>query len=101
MVAIDHRALGALAALSDLDIAVPDGISVIGFNGLGENAVFYPAAVFYHLSRFAAPGEIGVGHLLNMIHRPGAGSTRYVLKPILAQKECGFYFENQSRIFAR
>lgn len=77
--AIDHRALGALAALSDLDIAVPDGISVIGLNGLGE---------------------IGVRHLLNMIHRPSTASTP-VLKPILAQKECGFYFENRSRIFAR
>jgi len=65
---------------SDLAIGVPDEISVIGFNGLGE---------------------IGVGHLLNITHRRGADSTRYVLKPILAQKEYGFYFENRSRIFAR
>jgi len=61
VVAIDHRALGALAALSDLDIAVPDGISVIGLNGLGENSVFYqlPFSTTYQDSRLREKSASG------------------------------------------
>jgi DNA-binding LacI/PurR family transcriptional regulator len=63
---------------------------------------FYQPPLSTIYQDFAALGEVGVEHLLNMIHRPGTASTRYVSEANSGgQKEYGFYFENQSRIFAR
>ena len=58
-------ALGALSAFRDNGIEVPDEVSVIGFDRLG-NGVF-PAASSTIYQDFAALGEVGVEYLLNMI----------------------------------
>jgi DNA-binding LacI/PurR family transcriptional regulator len=86
VVANDHMALGALSALGDNGIAVPNEISVIGFDGLPETKFYQPPLSTIYQD-FAALGEVGVEYLLNMINLPDAGTMRYVLKPILVPRK--------------
>jgi DNA-binding LacI/PurR family transcriptional regulator len=86
VVANDHMALGVLSALGDNGIAVPNEISVIGFDGLPETKFYQPPLSTIYQD-FAALGEVGVEYLLNMINLPDAGTMRYVLKPILVPRK--------------
>lgn len=86
VVANDHMALGALSALSEYGIAVPDDISVIGFDGLPESQFYQPPLSTVYQD-FAALGSVGLEYLLNMIHRPGSGAGRYFVKPILVSRK--------------
>ncbi len=86
VVANDHMALGALSALGDNGIAVPDEISVIGFDGLPETRFYQPPLSTIYQD-FAALGEVGVEYLLNMINLPDARPMRYLLKPILVSRK--------------
>jgi DNA-binding LacI/PurR family transcriptional regulator len=82
----DHMALGALSALGDHGIAVPNEISVIGYDGLPETKFYQPPLSTIYQD-FAALGEVGVEYLLNMINLPDAGTMRYVVKPILVSRK--------------
>jgi DNA-binding LacI/PurR family transcriptional regulator len=86
VVANDHMALGALSALGDNGIAVPNEISVIGFDGLPETRFYQPPLSTIYQD-FAALGEVGVEYLLNMINLPDARPMRYLLKPILVSRK--------------
>jgi DNA-binding LacI/PurR family transcriptional regulator len=86
IVANDHMALGALSAFSDHGIAVPEEISVIGFDGLPESQFYHPPLSTIYQD-FAALGKVGVEYLLKMINLPGVGATRYILNPILVARK--------------
>ena len=86
VVANDHMALGALSAFKEHGIAVPDQVSVIGFDGLPE-AQFYQPPLSTIYQDFAALGEVGMEYLLNLINRTGAGAKRYLQKPILVARQ--------------
>jgi DNA-binding LacI/PurR family transcriptional regulator len=79
-------ALGALSAFKEHGIAVPDQVSVIGFDGLPE-AQFYQPPLSTIYQDFAALGEVGMEYLLNLINRTGAGAKRYLQKPILVARQ--------------
>jgi DNA-binding LacI/PurR family transcriptional regulator len=82
----DHMALGALSAFSEHGIAVPDEISVIGYDGLPESQFYQPPLSTIYQD-FAALGEVGLEYLLETINHPGALARRYVLKPILIARK--------------
>ena len=86
VVANDHMALGALSAFSANGIAVPDEISVMGYDGLPESQFYQPPLSTIYQD-FAALGEVGFEYLLEMIDRPGAVAKHYVLKPILVVRQ--------------
>ena len=86
VVANDHMALGALSAFHENGIAVPDEISVIGYDGLPESQFYQPPLSTIYQD-FAALGEVGLEYLLEMINRPGGIAKRYLLKPILVPRK--------------
>ena len=63
----DHRALGALSAFHRNGIAVPDEISVIGYDGMPESEFYQPSLTTIYQD-FAALGEMSVEFLLRMIN---------------------------------
>jgi DNA-binding LacI/PurR family transcriptional regulator len=86
VVANDHMALGALSSFHANGIAVPDEISVIGYDGLPESQFYQPPLSTIYQD-FAALGEVGLEYLLEMIDRPGGIAKRYLLKPILIPRK--------------
>ena len=86
VVANDHMALGALSAFHENGIAVPEEISVIGYDGLPKSQIYQPPLSTIYQD-FAAVGEVGLEYLLEMINRPGGIPKRYLLKPILIPRK--------------
>jgi DNA-binding LacI/PurR family transcriptional regulator len=66
-VANDQMALGVLKALDDSGLAVPDDISIVGFDDTPESGLYRPALTTVRMD-FAEVGRRCVHRLLDMIH---------------------------------
>lgn len=82
VVANDQMALGAIAALHELGLSVPDDVSVVGFDDIPESAYYFPALTTIHQD-FAALGEQCVEYLVSLISNPATPVTQRVLYPEL------------------
>ncbi len=74
----DHMAFGGLSTCEKLGIAVPDAIGIVGFNGLGINAVL-PKPLTTVVTPRLLMGSMGARLLLARIH--GAKVERRMVVP--------------------
>mgnify|MGYP001239199056 CR=1 FL=1 len=81
-VANDQMALGAMSALTELGLRVPDDVSVVGFDDIPESAYFMPALTTVHQD-FTALGKQCVEYLVSLINHPDTDVHQRVLYPKL------------------
>jgi DNA-binding LacI/PurR family transcriptional regulator len=82
VVANDQMALGAIAALTELGLQVPEDVSVVGFDDIPESAYFLPSLTTIHQD-FEALGEQSVEYLVSLIKSPRTPLHQRVLHPKL------------------
>ncbi len=74
----DHGALGAMKALHDEGIRIPQDVSVVGFDGLSESAYYHPA-----LTTKKADFEELADAAVTVIHRRLQGETQDAIQIML------------------
>jgi LacI family transcriptional regulator len=82
VVANDQMALGAIAALANAGLCVPDDISVVGFDDIPEAAYFLPALTTVRQD-FSALGKQAVDYLVSLMRNPETAIHQRVLSPEL------------------
>jgi DNA-binding LacI/PurR family transcriptional regulator len=83
-VANDRMALGALRALDELGVRVPEDVSVVGIDDIPEAEYFIPPLTTVHVD-FEEAGRVAARSLITLIERPGTSmptypSSRFVLR---------------------
>jgi DNA-binding LacI/PurR family transcriptional regulator len=78
----DQMALGAIAALNERGLRIPEDISIVGFDDIPESGYFLPALTTVHQD-FAALGEQSVDYLVSLIKNPATPTHQRVLFPEL------------------
>ncbi len=78
----DQMALGAIYALHEYNLRVPDDVSVVGFDDIPEAAFFMPPLTTIRQD-FNQLGDIGVRYLLERIQQPDAPPRQHVIYPKL------------------
>lgn len=81
-VANDSMAMGALTALRERGISVPDDISIVGFDDIPEAAHFVPALTTVRQD-FNLMGKTAIEYLVRLIEDEGAPIQQTVLHPKL------------------
>ena len=86
----DYMAVGALGALHDAGIPVPEEIAVAGFDDIPLARYLIPALTTVHVDLLAL-GRRAVGLLLDRREREGAGATRHevVATSLVVRRSCG------------
>ncbi|AXE39904.1 LacI family DNA-binding transcriptional regulator [Acidipropionibacterium virtanenii] len=74
VVANDQMALGVLRALHEAGLRVPEDVSVVGFDDIGEAASFWPPLTTVH-QNFEDVGRRAVAMLLDEIRGKGTGDA--------------------------
>lgn len=82
----DQMALGAMRALRQRGLRVPDDVSVVGFDDIPEAAFFEPPLTTVRQD-FAALGEQSVDYLIALINAPDTPIRPRVLAPELVVRE--------------
>lgn len=82
VVANDEMALGAMRALHEYGLRIPEDISVIGFDNTPGSAFFEPPLTTVHQD-FVALGTTAAEYLIERIHNPAQALTQRVLEPRL------------------
>jgi LacI family transcriptional regulator len=80
VVANDQMALGAMAALKERGIRIPEDISIVGFDDIPESAYFSPALTTVR-QNFVTLGEQAVEYLVSLIKNPQTPIHQRVLYP--------------------
>jgi len=78
----DQMALGAIHALHEHHLRVPEDISVVGFDDIPEAAYFSPPLTTVRQD-FGVLGKLGVECLIERINNPGLKLAQRVIKPRL------------------
>ena len=78
----DQLALGAVAALEDAGLRVPDQVSVTGFDDMPESRFFRPSLTTVRLD-FERNGELGVRSLLAWIEQGLTDAQHHTIAPEL------------------
>jgi DNA-binding LacI/PurR family transcriptional regulator len=86
VVANDQMALGAIRALRQAGLRVPEDVSVTGFDDIPEAAYFEPPLTTIR-QNFAALGEQSVEYLLALVDKPHTPLHQRVLYPELVARE--------------
>lgn len=86
VVANDQMALGAIRALRDSGLSVPEDVAVVGFDDIPEAAYFEPPLTTIHQD-FAALGEQSVEYLVALINNPNTPTHQRVLYPHLIERQ--------------
>lgn len=63
----DQMALGVTKAMADSGRAIPEEVSIVGFDGVPESAFFRPSLTTVRFD-FAEVGRRAVDHILDLIH---------------------------------
>lgn len=82
VVANDQMALGAIFALTEQGLRVPQDVSVVGFDGIPESAYFAPPLTTIY-QNFDALGEQSVEYLVSLMKNPETPIHQRVLYPEL------------------
>lgn len=82
----DQMALGAIAALTEYGLRVPEDVSVVGFDDIPEAAFFRPPLTtirqdFHHI------GSVVAQYLSEQIVRPSTSHSQLVIAPSLTVRE--------------
>ncbi|MBV4418803.1 LacI family transcriptional regulator [Clostridium tyrobutyricum] len=82
----DEVAMGAINALRDRNIRVPEDVDVIGFGNIYSASVFYPK-----ITTVAQPmydmGSVGMRMLIKLINKQKVENTKYVLNHELIKRD--------------
>lgn len=65
----DHQALGAIKALSEKNIRVPEDLSIVGFDNIAEAKYFAPALTTIHQD-FDELGKLAISRMLVQLKQP-------------------------------
>lgn len=82
VVANDQMALGAIAALNEHGLSIPEDVSVVGFDDIPESGYYLPALTTIRQD-FSALGEQAVDYLVSLIQHPKTPIHQRVLYPEL------------------
>lgn len=82
----DQMALGAIRALRENGLLVPDDISVVGFDDVPEAAYYEPPLTTVQ-QNFAALGDQGVDYLISLIEHPDTPIHQRILYPQFIQRK--------------
>jgi LacI family transcriptional regulator len=82
----DQMALGAIRALREHSLRVPEDVSVVGFDDIPEAAYFEPPLTTVQ-QNFAALGEQSVQYLVDLIDHPETPLHQRVLYPMLIERK--------------
>ena len=82
VVANDPMALGAISALVDSGLQVPEDVSIVGFDDVPESAFYLPALTTVRQD-FIALGEQSIEYLVSLIKNPRTPVHQRVLHPEL------------------
>ena len=82
----DQMALGAIYALHEYNLAVPEDVSVVGFDDIPEAAYFRPPLTTIRQD-FNKLGDAGVRYLLERIKNPDVQLRQHVLYPNLMVRQ--------------
>jgi DNA-binding LacI/PurR family transcriptional regulator len=82
----DQMALGAMRALREHGLRVPEDVSVVGFDDIPEAAYFEPPLTTVR-QNFAALGEQSVQYLVDLIDHPETPLHQRVLYPQLIERQ--------------
>jgi len=82
----DQMALGAIYALHEYNLSVPEDVSVVGFDDIPEAAYFRPPLTTIRQD-FNQLGDTGVRYLLERIKNPDLPLRQYVLYPNLVVRQ--------------
>lgn len=85
VVANDQMALGAMRALRERGLRVPEDVSVVGFDDLPEAAFFEPPLTTVRQD-FAALGRQTVDYLLTLVQHPETPHHQRTLYPQLVER---------------
>jgi DNA-binding LacI/PurR family transcriptional regulator len=75
-------ALGAIAALKELGLNVPQDVSIVGFDDVPEAAYYSPALTTIRQD-FSALGEQSVAYLVSLLENPETEIRQRILYPEL------------------
>lgn len=75
VVANDQMALGAIRALTERGLSIPDDMSVVGFDDIPEAPFFQPPLTTVGLE-FDLQGRLAFRQILDLIEGPGPASSR-------------------------
>jgi len=78
----DQMALGAMRALREVGLRVPEDVSVVGFDDIAESSFFEPPLTTIRQD-FAALGKRGIETLIERIVNPGLALQQQVIYPEL------------------
>jgi DNA-binding LacI/PurR family transcriptional regulator len=82
----DQMALGAIHALTEYGLRVPEDVSVVGFDDIPE-AAFYRPPLTTIRQDFSQLGDVGVRYLLERIENPDAPPEQHILYPELVVRQ--------------
>lgn len=82
LVANDQMALGALRALHEQGLRIPEDVSVVGFDGIPESAYFQPPLTTVYQD-FSALGRASVKYLVNLVENSTTPRMQQILQPAL------------------
>lgn len=82
----DQMALGAMARLREQGIAIPKGVSIVGFDDIPEAPFFSPALTTIRQD-FSDLGRKGLEYLLAIIEDPHEEKRQHVIQPQLVLRD--------------
>lgn len=82
----DQMALGAIYALHEANLRVPDDISVVGFDDIPETAFFQPPLTTIRQD-FSRLGAMGVKYLQELIENPDTPIQQHIIVPRLIVRQ--------------
>jgi LacI family transcriptional regulator len=82
----DNMAMGALRALTEHGLRVPDDISVVGYDNTELSSYTMPALTTIEF-KFAKQDELGVKNLIELINNPDMEAYQHVLLSSLVVRE--------------
>jgi len=86
VVANDYLALGAILALSERGLQVPDDVSIIGFDDTPEAAFFMPPLTTIRQG-YEALGRQAIQYMMELIKNPETPAHQRVLMPQLIERK--------------
>ncbi len=82
----DEIAMGAINALRDKNIKVPDNIDVMGFNNIYSSNVFYPKLTTVGQPMYDM-GSVGMRMLIKIINKEELENDDYVLQHKIVERD--------------
>jgi LacI family transcriptional regulator len=86
VVANDYLALGAMLALSERGLRVPEDVSIIGFDDTPEAAFFRPPLTTIRQD-YEALGQQSIQYLIDIVNNPDVPVHQRVLVPQLIERQ--------------